>query len=194
MSENTIRWALETYTKPVFLALVTANIILTFGRAKLWIFLLLLFCVLLLLLLNHKYIPEKQLPKEYLYKVFQFYVVGWTASLFLAMIFTINKYSNTSGIGFLILPFFAIGGVYIVLSTSQAKLIYFQLVSKICNPDSTVEEDHSNTKDVMIARNIVDKKPVYLLEKDRHVHLLAIGSTGSGETSQGLLPMGLQDI
>lgn len=43
--------------------------------------------------------------------------------------------------------------------------------------------------DVQIAVNVESQKPVILKEKDRFLHMLILGPTGSGKTSQTILPM-----
>ena len=194
MSENTIRWALETYTKPVFFALITMNIIFTICTAKLWLFFLILASVLALLVFNYKHIPEKQLPKEHLYKVFQFYLVGWTASICLAAIISLNRIqpAGPGNLFIMIVICILLGGEYWALSTTTAKAIYTNLMNKLCNIQTTEDKLHEDTKDVLIAT--VEGKSVYLLEKDRYVHMLLIGATGAGKTSQAILPMILSDI
>lgn len=192
INDNTIRWALETYTKPIFYALITINIIFTLLTAKPWLFILVLASVLALLILNHKYIPEKQLSRDYLYQIFQWYAVGWSASIILALIITVNR-THSGGSFFILIPIvFLLGVEYYFLSKDNAKTTYFYIIDKILKQTKTEDELHEGTKDVIIAT--VEGKPVYLLEKDRYVHMLLIGATGAGKTSQAILPMILSDI
>lgn len=193
MDENLIKWALETFSKPVFWAIVAANIIFTAGTANFWLFFLLLFSVIVLLLFNRKYIPEKQMPNEYIYNVFRYYTVGWTASLLLSLLIRASRI-HSGGAGFMFIPILLLlMGEYYVLSLEQSKLVYQNIVKNICGY-SCNEATDSQSKDIMIARNVDTNEPVYLLEKDRYVHMLIIGATGAGKTSQTLLPMILQDI
>ncbi|MFF2531563.1 type IV secretory system conjugative DNA transfer family protein [Brevibacillus sp. NPDC058079] len=48
--------------------------------------------------------------------------------------------------------------------------------------------------DVQIAINMETKKPVFLKYKDRFLHMLILGPTGSGKTSQTIIPMINQDM
>lgn len=149
-------------------------------------------CALALLVLNHKYIPEKQLSKETLYRIFQYYTIGWSACCLLAMILFLKH--NVSGtVVFLLIPVaVALGFECYFLSKDTAKQIYFNLINRICNPVAEQKQQPTEAKDVVIAQ--VNNQPVYLLEKDRYVHMLIIGATGAGKTSQALLPMILSDI
>lgn len=54
--------------------------------------------------------------------------------------------------------------------------------------------DEKKLGDVQIAINAETKKPVYLKYKDRFLHMLVLGPTGSGKTSQTIIPMIDQDM
>lgn len=48
--------------------------------------------------------------------------------------------------------------------------------------------------DIQLCVNIETKKPVILHNKDRYLHMLILGPTGSGKTSQTIIPMINQDM
>lgn len=48
--------------------------------------------------------------------------------------------------------------------------------------------------DIQLCVNVDDKKPVILKGKDRFLHMLVLGPTGSGKTSQTIIPMINQDM
>ncbi|MBP1308753.1 type IV secretory pathway TraG/TraD family ATPase VirD4 [Paenibacillus sp. 1182] len=54
--------------------------------------------------------------------------------------------------------------------------------------------DEKKLGDVQIAVNAETKKPVHLKYKDRFLHMLVLGPTGSGKTSQTIIPMIDQDM
>jgi type IV secretory pathway TraG/TraD family ATPase VirD4 len=51
-----------------------------------------------------------------------------------------------------------------------------------------------NKGDIVICKNLKTHKPVVIPKKDRYLHLLILGPTGSGKTSQIILPMLNQDM
>lgn len=55
-------------------------------------------------------------------------------------------------------------------------------------------EDEIQPGDAVLGTDIDTGKPVRLPLKDRYLHLLALGPTGSGKTSQTILPMVYRDI
>ncbi|WPS85471.1 type IV secretory system conjugative DNA transfer family protein (plasmid) [Brevibacillus halotolerans] len=57
-----------------------------------------------------------------------------------------------------------------------------------------ISAEEQQTGDVQIAVNVETKKPVYLKYKDRFLHMLILGPTGSGKTSQMIIPMINQDM
>lgn len=56
------------------------------------------------------------------------------------------------------------------------------------------EEEELQPGDVILCVNKDTNKPVVLLNKDRFLHMLILGATGSGKTSQTIIPMINQDI
>lgn len=56
------------------------------------------------------------------------------------------------------------------------------------------KDDEPGVGDVLLCTSISTEKPVYLPVKDRFLHMLVLGPTGSGKTSQTIIPMLLQDV
>lgn len=56
------------------------------------------------------------------------------------------------------------------------------------------EEEEIKPGDAVIGYTLEDNKPVILPLKDRYLHMLIIGPTGSGKTSQSIIPMINRDM
>lgn len=66
--------------------------------------------------------------------------------------------------------------------------------NKVLEEDGLVIDEENDSCDVIICNKPDSKTPVILQGEDRYVHSLIIGATGSGKTSQALLPVIDQDI
>lgn len=56
------------------------------------------------------------------------------------------------------------------------------------------QDEQRKPGDIQICENLETKIPVVLPKKDRYLHMLILGPTGSGKTSQVILPMINQDV
>lgn len=56
------------------------------------------------------------------------------------------------------------------------------------------KEEEIKSGDAIMGKNLEDKKPVIVPLKDRYLHMLVLGPTGSGKTSQTIIPMINRDM
>ena len=76
----------------------------------------------------------------------------------------------------------------------KMNLIHNTDTTKLLNKKSKEDEEEIKPGDAVIGYSIEDNKPVILPLKDRYLHMLIIGPTGSGKTSQSVIPMINRDM
>lgn len=81
---------------------------------------------------------------------------------------------------------------YLLLTNNSINKLFSTILEVDIN--SFDSENNKNVGDIEICKNIKTGKPVIIPREDRYLHTLILGPTGSGKTSQELLPMLNQDM
>lgn len=136
---------------------------------------------------------ENDLPIERIFLVFRLEVVAIVIGMALSFVKWLNRISSmqmSSTISLLAIFMIGICAVLVLFDKNSEKT---EKVREILNVDA-LDEARSSDLDVVICKDEKTGKDVVLHLMDRYLHMLIIGATGTGKTSQILLKMLSQDI
>lgn len=138
------------------------------------------------------YFNKNEFETMQIIKYGKIFLVCETVGAASAVMYRLQTAAHTGSVGIMILPVAIVG-----------LLAAYGLYNKSAEKDKEFEEvidrlmggeEKTGNMDVVICRDYDTNEPVKWMETDRYLHCLIIGATGSGKTSQILLPMLYQDI
>lgn len=122
------------------------------------------------------------------------FLYGLTLSVDLFMIFLIKSIFNTSSVTMTMIFTFASIVGYIVLSHMPNSEDKIENMTKKSLKEFFTTSSVQKKGDAKLGVSKETKQPVILPLKDRYLHMLILGPTGSGKTSRIILPMIYDDI
>lgn len=175
-------------------------VVMFFGKkVNIWLIAAVFLIPLLLFILSKDFLEDKSYKRAaiMIQTSFVLFIVNIVSVVFAGIIV---KTSQNSALYGLTKQFFFIGiiitvvGVLLSLRSSGVKKIKEDIKENNIWENLKKGKNDTEPGDVFIAYNTETDEPVYWYYEDRFVHMLILGPTGSGKTSQILTPLVNQDL
>lgn len=188
MSKETIKMLFE----PIEVALCVVDVISIGFRSSVLFYVLLLILETGYVVFMRRYYSKEEFPSERIVFYGKIFIVCFVAGFIYSLFFLMQSDIGIDRSKMAVMPVAIFTGLtaYGIYYDGQTKT-----KAAIEVLDSIVtEEEKKGNMDVVLCRDNESRKPVAWLEVDRYLHLLLIGATGAGKTSQVLIPLLYQDI
>lgn len=147
-----------------------------------------------LLFFISKDFQDDKIRSTHLKILYASYFLFWLDLIFLIKFFIGRSISGSAPIGLIIVIAVFTVLINILLLTGKGVKEKIRDLSEKNSFSSLLKVDVKSNGDCVICKNLETKEDVVIPYKDRFLHSLILGPTGSGKTSQIIIPMINQDI
>ena len=196
---NPIGWVKDNF-KILMTSLLVIQITIMLFYSKINIILaFILFCIPVVLFLVMKDSLEDEKVKKSSFIICKVSLLIFFYSLIMTLIRLMNRKLDNKNNAIMVIAFMGFGVMSImyifILTNKEANKALESLYDKtLMVLDKNVKKEDKKVGDVVLCINQETKEPEILSEKDRFLHMLVLGPTGSGKTSQVIIPMVYQDL